>query len=168
MKLFPFFALIAILFCSCDANTSTEKKEEKPIPFVEVPRDKTNKALNLIESARTKMEKKDFKGAKNDLDEAIKNDPYLSDAYSTRGELFVIQNEFENALAEYNKVIELSPNKAVAFGDRASILSELKRYDSSINDWTKCIELEPGKVAAQAYAGRGYARMMKEDYKTAI
>jgi tetratricopeptide (TPR) repeat protein len=166
MKLFTCCFFIATIFCGCDIGDGAK---ENVIPFVEVPRDKTTEAMKYADSAREKINNGDIEGAEKDLGRSINADPYLSETYSTRAELFFIKHDYRAALKDCDKTVELSPNKAIVYSARGNILASMKRYDDAIKDYTKCIGLEPGAMLLpQMYEARGCLYLIKNDLKTAM
>jgi tetratricopeptide (TPR) repeat protein len=115
----------------------------------------------------------DLDGAIADLNEAIRLDPELAEAYCDRGWRFFQKSMYDAAFADFNKTIEMNPNYALAYNNRGVACSQLRDFDSAITDWMKTLELQPDHPWAygnllQAHLDRGDAFRAKGNYDQAM
>ncbi|MBR4151809.1 MAG: tetratricopeptide repeat protein [Selenomonadaceae bacterium] len=104
-------------------------------------------------------EQKDFNGAKNLFDEAVKLNPDNAGAYYGRGTACNGLKQYEQAIKYFDKAIELklNPNLSYAYNNRGNAYSDLGQNERAIQDYNKAIELNPNY--AEAYNNRGVAYM---------
>ncbi len=100
-----------------------------------------------------------------DLNQAIKYNPNLAEAYIERGLMRSTStginldgldaktiNQLNLALADFEKAIQLDPKSAQAYNGRASCYDELGKNNLALADYNKAIELDPEMVTP--YMGR--------------
>jgi len=161
--------LSLIIFCSCaEDREATPKTNPDEAPFVNIPKENTDSALEYMQQAQSKALNKEFKEAEKLFGMAINLDPYLSEVYSLRADLFVHQKKYEKALEDYNKAAELSPNKAVVFYERGTVHLYMGHVDEGLDDYSTSIKLDPGKAAAKPYTLRGCYYLSKNDTDAAM
>ena len=119
-----------------------------------------------IEEARKLWKQKDFNGAKNLLDEAVKLNPDNAEAYFGRGTTYLDLKQYARAIKDFDKNIELEPNKADSYINRGFAYSHLGQKERAIQDFNKAIELKPNDD--YAYNNRGIAYLDLKQYKRAI
>jgi tetratricopeptide (TPR) repeat protein len=102
-----------------------------------------------------------FPEAISDLSVSLRNNPYYTDAYFARGNVFRQMGEAEKALQDYTKVIVLEKNNAGAWNNRAIVKGQLGDFSGAIEDLDMAISLKPDM--APAYYLRGVAK-----FKTGI
>ena len=136
-----------------------------------------------------------FELAIGDFSDAIKQNPYLSEAYILRGkalyasvsDVINIAEKFERvgthfqagrqlskeqtqaynrAIADFTEAIRLDENNAVAYSDRGDAYSQKGDLDKAIADYNQAIRLNP--QYAWAYNDRGNAYHFKGDTDKAI
>jgi lipoprotein NlpI len=101
-----------------------------------------------------------------DLDEAIRLDPTLADAFIGRGTLLHQRGDETWALADLNEAVRLAPASAVAHSMLGDILQAQRNSDGAIAEYDTAIGLDPR--LADAYLGRGVATATKGDNLRAI
>jgi len=89
------------------------------------------------------------------LNNAIKLQPDLAEAYSNRGIAYSNLGQQQRAIEDYNEAIRLKPNDAEAYYNRGNAYRKLGRYQRAIEDYNEAIRLKPD--LAEAYYNRGKA-----------
>jgi tetratricopeptide (TPR) repeat protein len=121
---------------------------------------------DFLIKAYEKYEKKDFRGALVEYNQAIKLDPNYADVYYSRGAIRYELGDKQGAIADYNQAIKINPNYAKAYYNRGLASYELGDKQGAIADYNLAIKLDP--KYADAYIGRGTARYKLEDKQGAI
>jgi tetratricopeptide (TPR) repeat protein len=101
-----------------------------------------------------------------DLDQAIRLNPYFFPAYNNRGYAHDGNAEYEAAIADYSAAIRLKPDLAEGYNNRGWSESAEGQYDRAIGDFDQAIRLMPNY--ANAYNDRGDAFNAKGEYERAI
>ncbi|MGK7941380.1 MAG: tetratricopeptide repeat protein [Crocosphaera sp.] len=129
------------------------------------------------ERGNVRLKLKDYQGALEDFNEAIRLNPNDGGNYVSRGDYYTQTNQEEKAKADYNKAIKAysetlktDPNNPLNFtvySSRADLYKKLKNYPAVIADLTKTIELT--KVNKdRAYMARAFVYRDIKEYKLAI
>lgn len=97
-------------------------------------------AIYYFSRALKKSETKDFIGSVDDvtifIELAPKDEPIsISEAYSFRGSIKMIFNEFNDALIDYDKAIELNPKNGAAYYERGILKEALGNEDGASMDF---------------------------------
>jgi tetratricopeptide (TPR) repeat protein len=101
-------------------------------------------ALAYSERARAKTEISDYKGALEDLTNAIEIEPDYYWFYIDRGKLRQsMVGDFRGALEDFNKAIELKPDYFYPYLYRGQINDALKNYDAAVKDYEFIVEHKP-------------------------
>ncbi|MCD4745062.1 MAG: tetratricopeptide repeat protein [Bacteroidales bacterium] len=126
-----------------------------------------NKAFNYKDRGDCKFEMNDFRGARDDFENSIKNNlEYLKDIYSKMGDCSVELKEYSLAISDYTKAIELNPEQGILYYYRGLCKFSIGNYRESIQDFSKIIEQHPNCIDAYFYRGQSKHKM--EDYRGAI
>lgn len=120
-------------------------------------------AEGLYASAVRKAEYFNFKGALDDLNEAIRLNPKFIKAYTYRGYVKDELDDYKGALGDYNKAVTLKADDYEAYARRGSLKKRYKDYDGAIEDLTLAIQYKPDY--AKAYSDRGQAKILNGDKK---
>lgn len=107
------------------------------------------------------FEKKDYQGAINNFDQAIKLNSSDAKAYNYRGLARSDLGDKQGAIADYNQAIKLNPND-----NRGKIRAQLGDMKGALADGDQAIKLEPNN--AEAYLLRGAAHYELGDKQGAI
>jgi tetratricopeptide (TPR) repeat protein len=110
---------------------------------------------DLLSSANTKCNHRDYLGAIAEYNQAIQLEPDRAMAYCGRGVAYYRLGETQNAHSDYTHAIEIDPNLAIPYYRRGFLHYLAKDYASAIADYNRAIELKPD--FALAYSNRGYA-----------
>ena len=147
-----------------DFDKALEKKAPNP-----------DEILNNRGNAKNNLN--DYKGALIDLNQAIKSNPKLAEAYSNRGNARDNLGDFTGAMEDYDKALFLKPDMITAFNNRGvtkgkiavqnsdPILRKLA-MDKAIDDFNTAIRINP--FDASAYLNRGNAKGFMKDYAGSI
>ncbi|MDF1660238.1 MAG: tetratricopeptide repeat protein [Planctomycetota bacterium] len=80
----------------------------------------------------------------SDLNESIRLQPYLPDAYGRRGFIHRRRKKFKEALSDYNRAINLEPEDVyVWYGYRGLLYAEYNESKKGIEDLTQYLESAP-------------------------
>lgn len=97
---------------------------------------------------------KDFQKAEIAYKEAIKNNPYLLEAYILLGEIYILQNKIQEAIPILNKADSLKINDAKLRFLQATLYAIQNQYGKAKEYFNRAIELNP-------YYGMAYASLGK-------
>jgi tetratricopeptide (TPR) repeat protein len=89
------------------------------------------------------------------LEEAIRLDPNLADAYfwSLKAGALYKQGKYNEAITAYDEAIRLDPNRALVWNNKGTALSELGKYDEAIEAYDEAIRLDPNLAIARNSRG---------------
>lgn len=77
------------------------------------------------------------------LDEAIKRDKNLTDAYIAKGDALMLKNEGGPAVTAYEYALTAKPNYAVALNRIGQIYLQGKQYNLALENFKKAIDADP-------------------------
>ena len=93
---------------------------------------------------------KDFNGAKNVFDEAVKLNPDNAQAYFGRGTSYNSLEQYELGIQDLSKAIEINPNiHSNAYNNRGWTYYCMKNYQQAIKDFEKALEITPNHAKAK-------------------
>lgn len=92
---------------------------------------------------QARLDLKDLKGARADLDKAISLAPDNPDTYAQRALLERQEGNFEDAVTNMNFAVKLAPNEANYYVQRALMFVDKKDYENGRKDLSKALELNP-------------------------
>jgi tetratricopeptide (TPR) repeat protein len=99
------------------------------------------------------------------LDEAVKRDKSLADAYIVKGDILADKNEGGPAVTAYEYALMAKPNYAVANNRIGQIYLRGKSYNQALDYYKKAIEADPG--FAPAYKDLAELYFLAQQYKRA-
>ncbi|HYC26987.1 MAG TPA: adenylate/guanylate cyclase domain-containing protein [Nitrososphaerales archaeon] len=98
----------------------------------------------------------DWKGAEEELREAIRNNPNYAPAHHYFADYLKAMGRFDEALSEIRKAQDLDPlNLAINTGV-GHVLYLSKQYDRAIEEYSKAVELDPSFMPTHIWFGRPY------------
>lgn len=112
----------------------------------------------LVDRAQARAERKNYRGAIQDLDQAIEREARRPDAYLFRAEARRYLGQLELALADVEKVLALQPSHAEALLERGILRRLSDDDDGARKDWLGVLRVAPKSPAADA--ARAYLEQM--------
>ncbi|MDZ8186473.1 MAG: tetratricopeptide repeat protein [Nostoc sp. ChiSLP02] len=113
-----------------------------------------------------KYNNKDFSGAIEDYNQAIKINPNYADAYYNQGLAHYDLGDKQAAIEDYTQAIKINPDYANAFINRGLTHYDLGDKQAAIEDYNQAIKINPDH--ANAYINRGLTRSELGDKQAAI
>jgi tetratricopeptide (TPR) repeat protein len=104
-----------------------------------------------------------YEAALDDFNDALRRNPYLTDAYNERGNVMRIIGDYEQAIADYGAALHLEEDHYAAYYNRALAYEHLRHYSKAEADLDKAIALKPDIVTAYEIRGRIRARQHRYD-----
>lgn len=89
------------------------------------------------------LPKGDYDRALVDLNQSIKLQPTLAEAYANRALVHMVKNDYTQALADANQAVKLKPDLAIAHNNRGVIYATTSNYDRAIADFSQTLKLIP-------------------------
>ena len=120
-------------------------------------------AESLYKQGMAKLQRKDYRGAVSDFNEAIRLVPNYAEAYYGRGRVRYFLDYDRGAILDFNEAIRLAPNYAEAYYGRGQVRYFLDNHRGAILDFNEAIRLTPSY--AEAYYGRARAHRYAKAYK---
>ena len=130
------------------------------------PVNTTSTAEDFLKKGLEKYEKKDYKGAIDDYNQAIRFKPDDAFAYINRGIAHFASGDNKAAIDDYNQAIRFKPDDAFAYYYRGLVHRYLGDYKAAIDDCDQAIKLQPNIAAA--YINRGFAHSALGNKQSAI
>jgi len=109
---------------------------------------------------------RDYDGALQCLDRALKLPGDDANAYSDRGVVCQNLHRYEEALSDFNRALALKPNFADTYSNRSDLYIATGRFQLAVDDCDRAIELEPG--SPRSYNNRGLALAGMRRYEEAL
>jgi tetratricopeptide (TPR) repeat protein len=81
--------------------------------------------------------------ALDDLNQAIKRQPTLAEAYANRVNIYLAKGDYSHALADANQALKLMPGFAMTYNNRGLIYLKTGDYDRAIADFNQTLKLLP-------------------------
>lgn len=97
----------------------------------------------FIELGKSKLKQRNYEEAINDLDKAIKMNPFSEEAFFMRAKARKAIEDLDGASADYTQVIKLNPGNASAYNNLGNVMYELGMFELAILDFKRALELEP-------------------------
>lgn len=147
----------SMIFKNVSAVLSQENYQSRKV--MKIAKNTSLKASDYLKSGEQKYDKKDFRGALADFEQAIQLDPNYARAYNARG--FVKHrppsaqfHNFKSALADQDRAIQLDPSIANFYDNRGNLKTdEFKDHQGAMTDFNRAIQLDPNY--AKMYGNRG-------------
>jgi len=96
----------------------------------------------------------------------LHENPYHSDVYRNRGELYLFHKEYAKALADFTAAVRIDPKDIVSLYYCAIAYNDSGQYDSAIREYGRALALNDKNPVF--YDGRGLSFYYKKDYSRAI
>jgi 1-deoxy-D-xylulose-5-phosphate reductoisomerase len=114
---------------------------------------------------KEKANQKDYKGAIEEFNQALRINPNYENSYVSRGFCRFRLGDTQGAIQDYNQAIQLNPNHAKAYYNRGLARRKLEDKQGAIQDYSEAIRLNPNH--ARAYNNRGLIRAALGDKQAA-
>ena len=130
-------------------------------------------AASLHQRARGNLDDGNHKRALEDLHAAIQINPYYTQAYYLRGQIFAKQKDFAQAINDFDKAISQDSSFAGALHQRALAHQESRDYRQALKDFDSALALEPLNALtlrdrAIAHRDAGNYDQAVDDYEEAM
>ena len=127
-----------------------------------------NNAKDYIQNGITFYRQKEFAGALEQFDRALKQDSGVPELYYHRGNLYRDWNDqYDKAIADYSKAIQLKDDYLLAYNNRAQIYKKLHNYDKAIQDYHKILAISPLTARAYYSIGKIYENWYQNSHRYA-
>lgn len=107
----------------------------------------------LVKQADEAVRANDYDRALPLIEQALRADPRLSDAWRLRGRVKYSRQDYRGALADYTRAVELDSRNAVALSNRANAYLRLKEPARALEDADRSLALKSDSATAQAIRG---------------
>ena len=123
-----------------DALARLENWDATLQQFSDALKIKQGHSLVLNAEAVVHAAKKEWDKSISDLEQAIKENSSLADAYANLGFLAILQSEgAKGALLDFDKALQLSPSFSVALYGRGCVKSILTKWEEAQDDFLKAL-----------------------------
>ena len=92
--------------------------------------------------------------------------PYLSRAYSKRGQAYIVINNYPMAIKDFTESIRLKPDEWASYFDRGSCYWKMQQVKEALADFDMTVKYN-GRTSV-VYANRAVARFFEHDYLGAL
>ena len=123
-------------------------------------------ALSYLQRALSHLKNGDRVTAMGELNEAIKLNPQIAEAYFTRGSIYAEDKDYDRALQDFDQAISLNPVLTEAFHQRALAHRGKLAFPHALKDLNAAIGMEP--FNPRLLRDRGEAYLALGDYDRAV
>ena len=109
---------------------------------------------------------KDFDGAVNEMNEALRLDPKEPNLYFMRSAAYRAKRDFDNATADIDQAISLDAARGDFYMLRGMIFGDKGDLDRAITELNQKVKLDPN--SAPGYSKRAELYRQKKDYDSAV
>ncbi len=128
-----------------------------------------NSPSHYFKNGNAKYSLKDYQGAINDYEKAIKLKPEYAEAWYGKAICESILSKYDDALTDFNKAAELDPsNKDVIFNRAYYVKQKTGDYKGAIEDYNIYIDSFKQKDDGFVYSNMGYCKYMLNDFEAAM
>jgi tetratricopeptide (TPR) repeat protein len=107
------------------------------------PSSSLNRSLVYFYRGNAYLVQNNLDRALADLNQAIKLQPNLAEAYANQVVIYIAKGDYSHALTDANQAIKLIPDLAVAYNNRGLISMKTGNYDQAIVDFSRTMKLLP-------------------------
>ena len=136
------FAVLADLIQKATATEANFRKLDMLQPFFETLKritfksaEKSKAVTEFLDQGIMRLDNKDYKGAIEKFNMAIRISPADADAWAFRGQARSLLMQYKDALADFNKALELQPDYAEVLDMRGVCRAELGDMKGACEDW---------------------------------
>lgn len=120
----------------------------------------------IFQQGRQQISNENFTEAVSTLNQLIRIDSTISEAWFLRGVAKYYLNDFHGAQADFSKSIQYNPIYSHAYLYRAIVFNRLSRYNLALKDFEMAIDLRPN--SSEAFFSRGITHLLTQDYDRSI
>ncbi len=120
---------------------------------------------NFHNQGKEKANQKNYKGAIEEFNQALRINPNYENSYVSRGFCRFSLGDTQGAIQDYNQAIRLNPSHAKAYYNRGLARRKLEDKQGAIQDYSEAIQLNPHH--GKAYNNRGLIRAVLGDKQAA-
>ena len=165
-KIAPYFLTIIIIAFSLIAyNRNFVWKDNKSI-FTDMIKKTPEHPFGYFGLGSYKLDNKDYEGAIEEYNKAIKVDSTYFNAYYNRALAEIQLKHFDEAFADLNKTIYLNSKKIEAYNDRGNVRLKMKDTTGALLDYNIAINID--SKFPSSYYNIGNLNLNKKDYNEAI
>lgn len=107
-----------------------------------------------------------FKLALDDYNAALRNDPNLIQAHSSKGNALTRLGRYQNALESHQHAIDLDTEHAISYLNRGGTYAQVGEEDSAMADWRHALALNPELV--DAHRNLGFLLFQQKQFHQAL
>ncbi len=100
------------------------------------------------------------------LTKAIQVAPGSADAFTARGDAYMMKGDYDLAIKDYSRSIELRPTSGTPYNNRGVAYVRKNNHARALQDFDKAIQLDP--TLAGAYYNRADANVVLQRFENAI
>ncbi|HEY9798596.1 MAG TPA: 1-deoxy-D-xylulose-5-phosphate reductoisomerase [Leptolyngbyaceae cyanobacterium] len=120
---------------------------------------------NFHNQGKEKANQKNYKGAIEEFNQALRINPNYENSYVSRGFCRFSLGDTQGAIQDYNQAIRLNSSYAKAYYNRGLARRKLEDKQGAIQDYSEAIRLNPNH--GKAYNNRGLIRAVLGDKQAA-
>ncbi len=136
------FSVLADLIQKASATEENFRKLDMLQPFIETLKrisfkstQKSKAVTEFLDQGIVRLDNKDYKGAIEKFNMAIRISPMDADAFAFRGQARSLLMQYKDAMADFNKALELQPDYAEVLDMRGVCKAELGDMKGACEDW---------------------------------
>jgi tetratricopeptide (TPR) repeat protein len=118
-------------------------------------------AVVFLMRAKFYLQGKQFEQALADLDEALRLNPQLGEAWTLRATVRVEMGDYQQALADVERRLQIEPPDPLALLTRGNLRANLGELELSLEDFTEFLGQQPGTALALRARASSYARLRR-------
>lgn len=126
---------------------------------------KDKEAMDFYHEGRALTEKKDWKGAIENYEKAVKKDPEFLYAWDALGINYRRNEEFDKAISAYEKSLKLNPKGKMALQNIPVVYIYKKEFQKAIDSYMNLDKVYPGDPEVYYGIGNVYFNALKDDEK---
>ncbi|MFA5191187.1 MAG: tetratricopeptide repeat protein, partial [Verrucomicrobiia bacterium] len=100
------------------------------------------------------------------LTKAIQVAPESADAFTARGDTYMMKGDYDLAIKDYSRSIELRPSTGTSYNNRGVAYERKNDYARALQDFDKAVQLNP--TLPEAYYNRADANVSLQNFDRAI
>jgi tetratricopeptide (TPR) repeat protein len=120
-------------------------------------------AVMFLSRAKFYLQSKQFERALPDLDETLRLNPQLSEAWMLRATVRVEMGDYPQALSDVERCLQIEPPEPLALLTRGNLRAQLGELESALEDFTNFLRQQPETVLALRARASSYTRLHRFD-----